>query len=60
MQSEAWWCPPLVPELGRQRQVNLYESEGSLMYRELQDSYRETPCLVGSAGEKDTKRELEC
>ena len=29
-----WWCTPLIPELGRQRQEDLYEFEASLVHRE--------------------------
>ena len=32
MRSGQWWCTPLVPVLGRQRQVDL-ELEASLVYR---------------------------
>ena len=28
-----WWRTPLIPALGRQRQVDLYEFETSLIYR---------------------------
>ena len=27
------WCTPLIPALGRQKQVDLCESEASLVYR---------------------------
>jgi hypothetical protein len=30
--SRAWWCTPLIPALGRQRQV-ISEFEASLVYR---------------------------
>ena len=33
-ESRAWWRMPLIPALGRQRQVNLCEFEASLVYRE--------------------------
>jgi hypothetical protein len=29
-----WWSTSLIPALGRQRQVDLCESEASLVYRE--------------------------
>ena len=28
-----WWRRPLIPALGRQRQVDLFEFEASLVYR---------------------------
>ena len=28
-----WWCTPLIPALGRQRQEDLREFETSLVYR---------------------------
>jgi hypothetical protein len=32
------WCTPLIPVLSRQRQVDLYEFQASLIYRDSQDS----------------------
>ena len=44
-----WWCRPLIPELGRQRQADLYEFKASLgLQNEFQDSqscYIEKFCL---------------
>ena len=31
--AEQWWCTPLIPALGRQRQVDLCEFEASLVYK---------------------------
>jgi hypothetical protein len=28
-----WWCTPLIPALGRKKQVDLYEFKASLVYR---------------------------
>jgi hypothetical protein len=28
-----WWCTPLIPTLGRQRQVGLIEFKASLIYK---------------------------
>lgn len=30
--SQVWWFIPLIPTLGRQRQVNLYEIDASLVH----------------------------
>ena len=30
--SGQWWCTPLIPALGSQRQVDLCEFEASLVY----------------------------
>ena len=46
--SWAWWRMPLVPTLGKQKQVDLCELEASLVYKsKFQDrqSYTENPCL---------------
>ena len=45
--SWMWWRTPLIPALGRQRQVDLYEFEASLVYRVIPNSqcYTEKPCL---------------
>ena len=31
--AELWWCTPLIPALGRQRQVDLCEFKASLVYK---------------------------
>ena len=31
--SRQWWCTPLIPALRRQRPVNLWEFESSLVYK---------------------------
>ena len=56
--SQMWWCKPLIPALGRQKQVDFYEFKASLVHRvssRIQDShgYTEKPCL-----EKKRKRQL--
>ena len=37
-QARHWLHTPLIPALGKQRQVNLYELEANLVYKEFQDS----------------------
>lgn len=40
--SQAWWCIPLLLELGRQRQVVNYEFKASLVYTKSSRSARIT------------------
>jgi hypothetical protein len=44
--SRAWWCMPLIPALGRQRQVNFWVQGQPGLQSEFQDSqgYTEKPC----------------
>jgi hypothetical protein len=46
-QSQAWWCTPLIPALGRQRQADFWVQGQPGLQSEFQDSqgYREKPCL---------------
>jgi hypothetical protein len=43
----AWWCTPLIPALGRQRQVDFWVRGQPGLQSEVQDSqgYTEKPCL---------------
>jgi hypothetical protein len=45
--SRAWWCTPLIPALGRQRQADLWVRGQPGLQSEFQDSqgYTEKPCL---------------
>jgi hypothetical protein len=45
--SWVWWCTPLIPELGRQRQVDFWVRGQPGLQSEFQDSqgYTEKPCL---------------
>jgi hypothetical protein len=45
--SRAWWCMPLIPALGRQRQVDFRVQGQPGLQSEFQDSqgYTEKPCL---------------
>jgi hypothetical protein len=56
--SQTWWCKPLVPALGRQRQADLSEFEVSLVYkanpRELGLCYTEKPFLENKQTNKQT------
>jgi hypothetical protein len=42
-----WWCTPLIPALGRQRQVDFWVWGQPGLQSEFQDSqgYTEKPCL---------------
>ena len=43
-----WWCMPLIPALGREKQVDLCEFEASLVYRTSSrtgSKATEKPCL---------------
>ena len=40
-----WWCLPLIPVLGRQRQVDLYEFKDSLVYEVSSQAARATQTL---------------
>jgi hypothetical protein len=45
--SPAWWCTPLIPALGRQRQADFWVRGQPGLQSEFQDSqgYTEKPCL---------------
>lgn len=36
--ARQWWLMPLIPALGRQKKVDLYKFEDSLIYRERESS----------------------
>jgi hypothetical protein len=46
-ESRVWWCMPLIPALGRQRQVDFWVWGQPGLQSEFQDSqgYTEKPCL---------------
>jgi hypothetical protein len=52
--SQEWWCTPLIPALGRQRQVNFWVRGQPGLQSEFQDSqgYTEKPCLKKKKWEK--------
>jgi hypothetical protein len=54
--ARQWWCTPLVPELGRQRQADFLVRGQPGLQSEFQDSqgYTEKPCL--QKGKKEKKR----
>jgi hypothetical protein len=45
--GQAWWHPPLIPALGRQRQADFWVRGQPGLQSEFQDSqgYTEKPCL---------------
>jgi hypothetical protein len=45
--GQSWWCTPLIPALGRQRQADFRVQGQPDLQSEFQDSqgYREKPCL---------------
>jgi hypothetical protein len=47
LQAGQWWCTPLIPALGRQRQVDFSVRGQPSLQNEFQDSqsYTEKPCL---------------
>ena len=50
------WCTPLIPALGRQRQVDLCEFEASLVYQELVPG--QDPKLQRNLVSKDKKKDI--
>ena len=40
--QQVWWCTPLVPVSGRQRQVDFCEFETKLVYRASSRTFRAT------------------
>jgi hypothetical protein len=47
IQSQEWWCTPLIPALRRQRQADFWVRGQLGLQSEFQDSqdYTEKPCL---------------
>ena len=60
MTTGQWWCRPLIPALGRQRQADLYEFVASLIYKSqfqnCSGCYTEKPCLKKTKKEKRKKK----
>jgi hypothetical protein len=52
----AWWCTPLIPAFGRQRQADFWVWGQPGLQSEFQDSYTEKPCLEKQKTNKQTKR----
>jgi hypothetical protein len=53
-----WWCMPLIPALGRQRQVDFWVQVQPCLQSEFQDSqgYTEKPCLGKKTKTKTNKQ----
>jgi hypothetical protein len=61
--SWAWWHTPLIPALGRQRQVDFWVRDQPGLQSEFQDSqgYTEKPCLEKNKPNKQTnKQKISC
>jgi hypothetical protein len=56
--SRAWWLTPLIPALGRQRQVDFWVRGQPGLQSEFQDSqgYTEKPCLEKPKNKKKKKK----
>jgi hypothetical protein len=56
--SQAWWRMPLIPALGRQRQVDFSVRGQPALQSEFQDSqgYAENPCLEKQNKTKQKKK----
>jgi hypothetical protein len=57
--SRAWWCTPLIPALGRQRQVDFWVWGQPGLQSEFQDSqgYTEKPCLKKQTNKAKTNKQ---
>jgi hypothetical protein len=53
-----WWCTPLIPALGRQRQAYFWVRDQPGLQSEFQDSqgYTEKPCLENNKTKNKTKQ----
>jgi hypothetical protein len=60
-QGWAWWHMPLIPALGRQRQVDFWVQGQPGLQSEFQDSqgYTEKPCLEKPKTKREREREKE-
>jgi hypothetical protein len=54
-EAKRWWCSPLIPALGRQRQVDFWVQGQPGLHRKFQDSqgYTEKPCLRKTNNKKE-------
>ena len=57
-EARQWWHTPLIPALGRQRQVDFWVWGQPGLQSELQDSqgYTEKPCLTPPKKQKKKKK----
>jgi hypothetical protein len=60
MSSRAWWCTPLIPALGRQRQADFLVRGQSGLQSEFQDSqgYTEKPYLEENNNKNKNKKRM--
>jgi hypothetical protein len=56
--TRAWWCPPLIQALGRQRQADFWVRGQPGLQSEFQDSqsYTEKPCLEKTKNKNKNKK----
>jgi hypothetical protein len=56
-----WWCTPLIPALGRQRQVDFWVRGQPGIQSEFQDSqgYTEKPCFKKAKEQQNKKKKNE-
>jgi hypothetical protein len=60
LEGRAWWRTPLIPALGRQRQVDFWVRGQPGLQSEFQDSqgYTEKPCLEKPKKKKKKKKTI--
>jgi hypothetical protein len=59
LQARQWWCTPLIPELGKQRQADFQVQGQPGLQSEFQDSqgHTEKPCLENTKKQKQKQKQ---